>query len=404
MAEEPENISHAQTEPAEPASPVAPSTASPVQSVNAKDHVGGPLEGIALCLSGGGYRAMLFHTGTIWRLNEAGLLPKLNRVSSVSGGSITAGMLALKWGQLSFDSGGAASNYRELVVEPIRRLAGKTLDAVSVISGALLPGSIADKVAGEYRSYLYGDATLQDLPDKPHFIINATNVQTGSLWRFSKPYMGDWQVGLIDRPKTQLAMAVTASSAFPPVLSPFELDLSDEDYSDKDAQYHREPFTTRVILTDGGVYDNLGLETAWKNYKTILVSDGGGKMSAEAEPKRDWLRHTKRILDLIDNQVRSLRKRQVINSYVSGERAGAYWGIRTNIKDYGLADSLPCDFKKTTRLADLATRLKGLEDEDQELLINWGYAVCDAAIRRHLDGSLRAPSESDLPYPSRTLR
>ena len=51
-----------------------------------------PEEGLALCLSGGGYRAMVFHVGVLWRLNEVGLLPKLNRISTVSGGSITAGV------------------------------------------------------------------------------------------------------------------------------------------------------------------------------------------------------------------------------------------------------------------------------------------------------------------------
>jgi len=49
-----------------------------------------PQDGIVLCLSGGGYRAMLFHPGALWRLNEAGCLPKLARVSNVSGGSIVA--------------------------------------------------------------------------------------------------------------------------------------------------------------------------------------------------------------------------------------------------------------------------------------------------------------------------
>src|SRR5215203_3101555 len=77
----------------------------------------------------------------------------------------------------------------------------------------------------------------------------------------------------------------------------------------------RKPFTSKVVLTDGGVYDNLGLETAWKNYDTILVSDGGGKLAPEEEPKSDWAQHSYRVLNLIDNQVRSLRKRQVINSF-----------------------------------------------------------------------------------------
>ena len=59
-----------------------------------------PADGVALCLSGGGYRAMLFHVGVVWRLHDAGWLKRLDRVSSVSGGSITAGALALAWPKL----------------------------------------------------------------------------------------------------------------------------------------------------------------------------------------------------------------------------------------------------------------------------------------------------------------
>src|SRR5678816_284150 len=79
--------------------------------------------GIALCLSGGGYRAMLFHVGALWRLNELGYLPQLNRVSSVSGGSITAGVLGRNWGSLQFDNG-VATNFEGLLVQPIRAFAG----------------------------------------------------------------------------------------------------------------------------------------------------------------------------------------------------------------------------------------------------------------------------------------
>src|SRR5262249_55231353 len=138
---------------------------------------------------------------------------------------------------------------------------------------------------------------------------------------------------------------------------------------------------------------NLGLETAWKRYTTILVSDGGGKMEAVAEPKHDWARHSYRILNLIDNQVRSLRKRQVIESFKSHQREGAYWGIRTNIADYQLADALDCPFARTMALAQIPTRLKRLEPEAQERLINWGYAVCDAALRKHVDPTLARPGD-----------
>jgi NTE family protein len=68
------------------------SPSSPVRLIPT-DTNAGPRPGIALCLSGGGYRTVLFHLGALWRLNESAYLPKFARISSVSGGSITAGVL-----------------------------------------------------------------------------------------------------------------------------------------------------------------------------------------------------------------------------------------------------------------------------------------------------------------------
>jgi NTE family protein len=227
---------------------------------------------------------------------------------------------------LAFDANGVGRMFDAEVVQPIRALAGRTIDEGSVISGLVLPGSIADKVTDAYRKHLFGNATLQALPtDQPRFVINATNVQSGALWRFSRPYMADYRVGVVRNPAIELAVAVAASSAFPPVLSPLRMELDPALYDPPSGRpsedLHREPFLTDVVLTDGGVYDNLGLETAWKHYQTILVSDGGGKMQAEAEPKGDWARHALRINEVIDNQVRSLRKRQVMASFRTKTRS-----------------------------------------------------------------------------------
>lgn len=341
---------------------------------------------------------MVFHLGAFWRLNESRYLRKLARISSVSGGSITAGVLGAAWSRLGFGKDGVAQNFGAMVVEPVLRLASTTIDVESVFAGVLLPGSVSDRIVTAYDKYLFKGATLQDLPDDtegPRFVFNATNVQSGALWRFSKPYMRDWRVGMVRSPKTPLALAVAASSAFPPVLSPARMKVDPSLYvpgSGKDLQ--RAPFTTDVVLTDGGVYDNLGLETVWKEYATVLVSDAGGKMSPDETPKSDWARHSYRILDLIDNQVRSLRKRQVIDSFKAGVRRGAYWGIRTDIQDYGLnpPSPLPCPHARTLQLAEVETRLAKMERALQERLVNWGYAVCDAALRRHVDANLGQPS------------
>lgn len=75
--------------------PNTPPTA-PVEFLNAAEATRAPEPGLALCLSGGGYRAMLFHVGALWRLYELGLLKPMKRISSVSGGSITAGVLGLR--------------------------------------------------------------------------------------------------------------------------------------------------------------------------------------------------------------------------------------------------------------------------------------------------------------------
>jgi NTE family protein len=381
---------------------------APVQLPDTGSRFDGPRHpepGLALCLSGGGYRAMLFHVGALWRLNEAGYFPRLSRVSSVSGGSITAGVLGLNWSKLAFDANGLATQFNAQVVQPIRALAGKTIDEGTILSGIVLPGSIADKVVDAYRRHLFDDATLQALPGSPTFVINATNVQSGVLWRFSRAYMADYRVGVVKNPQVPLAVAVAASSAFPPVLSPLRMEVNPADYEPPSGQpaedLHVEPFLSHVVLTDGGVYDNLGLETAWKRYDTILVSDGGGKMQPESEPKGDWARHALRINELIDSQVRSLRKRQVVGSFAARERKGTYWGIRSHTADYFLADALPCPPEQTLMLANLKTRLKRVEPVVQERLINWGYAICDTAMRKWVDPGLAKPG--GFPYPGSSV-
>ena len=286
-------------------------------------------DGIGLALSGGGYRAMVFHVGGLIRLNETGLLRKIKRISSVSGGSITAGVLGTSWKDLKFTDE-VAVNF-DVVVGRVRQMANTTVDAGAIIGGILLPGSISDRVAKAYDKTLFKGAKLNDLPDdsepgNPRFVINATNVQTAALWRFSRNYMGDYRVGLVERPDVSLAVAVAASSAFPPVLSPSELDIEQPVVDTPGADLHKGPYTKKVILSDGGVYDNLGLETITKRYATILVSDAGQKIAPDPDPHRDWARHSLRVLDIVDNQVRSLRKRNLIDSYERKDHNGTYWG------------------------------------------------------------------------------
>jgi NTE family protein len=119
-------------------------------------------------------------------------------------------------------------------------------------------------------------------------------------------------------------------------------------------------------------------------------------VAASERPKGFWPLQVLRVLSVIDNQVRSLRKRQAIDAFGADVRDGAYWGIRTDIAAYGLADVLVAPHAQTMELAAIKTRLGRMPREQQDRLVNWGYAVCDAAMRRHVVEGVPPPSA--FPY------
>jgi NTE family protein len=355
--------------------------------------------GIGLALSGGGFRAVLFHVGVLRRLNQMGVLPRLARISSVSGGSIVAGLLAVRWTRLAFDGNDVASNFDAEVEAPLRSFCSRNIDAVSILSGALNPFKTAgDEVADEYREHLGMGVSLQSLPDSPRFVFNSTNYATGTSFRFSKPYAGDYRIGLIDSPDIEVAIAVACSSAFPPVLAPIELDMPDPGAfrrTEGADLWAREDFRRRLQLADGGVYDNLGLETVWGRYETILVSDAGKPFELDAGVGSFAPKQIFRVMDIGLNQALSLRKRMLIEAYKAGQRKGTFWAINTPIAAYNAEGALPATLDKINDLSSIRTRLDRFRKQEQCELINWGYAVCDAAIRA------RAPQVArQLPAPA----
>jgi NTE family protein len=378
--------------------------------------------GIAIALSGGGFRAMLFHAGALARINELGLLSKAKRISSVSGGSITSGYLAMKWASLGHaDGNGIFAHFGNTVVEPILAFSKQKIDVVDALTGLLPWESASGEVSKSYDTCLFKGTTLQDIPDSPSFVFCATNLQTGVLWRFTKSYAGDYVIGYLDEPRILLADAVAASSAFPPVLSPFILNPADGSFKDW-PDGSRVPladlpaYRKQVILTDGGVYDNHGIEPIVKSYLTNFVSDGGAPFQRTATLHTDWISQLKRILDVSDNQVRARRRSDLIDRFIEGRklggedkltadghpRMGTYWGIDTDPGKVNSADALPCNPDVTHKLAQLGTRLSDLGDRASKQVINWGYAVADRSIRANYVGPVNASSPA-WPYPEAPL-
>jgi NTE family protein len=315
--------------------------------------------GTGIALSGGGFRATLFHCGSLWRLNELAVLEKVDRISSVSGGSITAGALAVAWPRLAAAGWSRAAFVAEFVT-PLREFCKRDVDVPSVLKGALVPGkTIADFVADQYADGLFGDGNLQVLPDRPRFVFNSTNLATGVDFRFSKPYAGDFRIGLIRNPTFKLAAAVAASSAFPPFLSPLELSLDPDSFEKVEGAdlYDDESFRKHLKLTDGGVYDNLGLETVAKRFKTLLVSDAGAPFDYGGVQGSDWPRQALRVITILTHQAWSLRLRQLMSEYRSKAHDGAYWGIGTSMAKFATPGALVVPLEVTEALANVRTRL-----------------------------------------------
>ncbi|WP_434712801.1 patatin-like phospholipase family protein [Rhizobium sp. YTUHZ045] len=378
---------------------------------------------LGLCLSGGGYRAMLFHAGSLARLNEAGLLAKLDMISSVSGGSIASGLLAYIWPRLVFKNE-VAVNFKTEYLDRILALSQVFADGPSFLKGVFNPfSSAAEEAAKLYERHLFDgrSPSLRDLPRLPWFVFCASNLSTGSLFRMSNRYIADYRIGVSFRPALSLATAVAASAAFPPVLSPLRLDLSRFPWKrEKLDDTVGEPVAPgRAILSDGGVYDNHGIEPALKRCDCLLVSDAGAPWRSSTRGYWNYLSQLKRVLDTTDNQVRSLRRRDLIAGFKAAKRAdtlglddvaksalrarthGVYWSIDSkdaDLKPYASYSRPPASVVPS----EIGTYLHFLGADETEHLTNWGHYVCDAMLNRFYQ-PLLAPS-SGPPLAAGTVK
>ena len=239
---------------------------------------------------------MLFHLGALWRLNEAGYLPQLERdlerLRRLDHGRRARARTGT---QLELRRDGVARRFEDNVVDPLARSSpARRSTCGRSCSGSSCRARSATGRRSLRRAPASATRRCRTSPTEPRFVFNATNLQSGALWRFSKPYMRDYRVGEIENPTSSSPIAVAASSAFPPLLSPRHARARADATRRPGAAPTCSARRTRrdVVLTDGGVYDNLGLETAWKRYETVLVSDGGGRIGGRGRPGDDWTRQS----------------------------------------------------------------------------------------------------------------
>jgi NTE family protein len=347
--------------------------------------------GSALCLSGGGYRAALFHLGAARRLAEVGILQKITDISSVSGGSIFAAHLALYIAAKGWST--LAQDYESQIARPFRAFVKNDIRTTPALR-RLLPwewsnaNAGADALQKKYAELLVGQKTLQDLPDEPRFTFCATDLAFGVSWIFSKDAVGHYQAGYLpqpDRMATPIAQAVACSSCFPPVFRPLALGLDPAKLTGgmTPGGPERDELVRQITLSDGGVYDNMGLEPVWKRCASIIVSDGGKPFTFAKESSTPQQLY--RIHDVMANQAEAVRKRWLVSSFIKGVFGGAYFGIQNSVTDFPVSNALGYSKPLATQLlARIRTDMDAFSDDEIAVLENHGYTLAEAAYQAHL--------------------
>jgi len=339
--------------------------------------------GIGLCLSGGGYRAALFHLGALRRLNELGILAQVRTISSVSGGSIVSAHIATR---VAWPAEAPLSNWEETVSAPFRAFTSTNIRTAALLKSLLPWQTAVEALAAGYEKGLTRLKLVQ-LPEKPSFIFCATDLGFGVNWVFEKDHIGDYQAGYITPtpPSWPLSLTVAASSCFPPVFNPLPVRFKPADFVPGKVPpgATRDSILAGLRLSDGGVYDNLGLEPVWKQHKVVLSSDGGALFDFEAD--KSLFGRIKRYVSIPENQALALRKRWLISNFMNDTMQGAYWGIGGATANYGnpaaigYSKEVAADF-----IAKIRTDLDAFSEAEAEVLENHGYCLADAAIRQHL--------------------
>lgn len=373
-------------------------TASGIQNFAPKPP--GQRSGTGLALSGGGYRAALFHLGALRRLNELGILAKVRTISSVSGGSILSAHLASR---VSWPMSGVVKDWEERVAKPFRAFTSFNIRNAPVLKRFLLPwnwwnSSVQVKtLAAEYESKLT-KIKLVDLPSKPNFIYCATDLAFGVDWNFQKDRIGDYQAGYIKPTPADwpVARAVAASSCFPPVFDPLRLVFPPSQYKDGKAQGPDcDAARAGLSLTDGGVYDNLGLEPIWKDHAVVISSDGGAVFDFEAD--KNFFGRVQRYVSIQGNQELALRKRWLISNFLSGVMQGTYWGIASMTANYGPQAPPGYSEDVVNLIGKIRTDLDRFSDAEKAILENHGYLLAEAAVQQHL------PEQAPRPNPAMVI-
>ena len=346
------------------------------------------LRGLALCLSGGGYRALVFHLGALRRLNETGVLAKVDTYSATSGGSFIAAHLATLVARGVVGPAALPPEaWDELVEDPLFALARVDLQSglhgLRHLAGSLFHRQARAEALARRLEELLTPLKLHELPATPRFVFCANDFLRSVPWLFERDRIGDRQLGWGKPPEeATLARAVAASSCFPRALRPLPAPLDPALLSEGSVPPgpDRDAAVRTLAVTDGASHAHLGLDPVWKTHATVLVSEAG------AYPRRPrtegpFLRRVS-ARPAVDSEGQEIRRRRLVSGFVSGSFSGTFWSISSAPSSYRVEFGYSKALAREV-LCAVRAGLDPLTDAEAAILANHGYLTADAALRTH---------------------
>lgn len=382
---------------------------------------------IGLALSGGGARAMAFHLGCLRALNDCGILDRVKVISTVSGGSVIGAAWA--YNQTSFevfDETITATLRRGLQWDIVREvffssqgikivstlLFSGVLSLVIAISlfvlsrarrwlgvpsagiesrlatfSRLLPvwGSLTTAFEAALARKLFGERRVDQVAREGLVtVINACDLRTGTAFRFGSERSGGWRYGKIIGNAPTVAKAVAASAAFPILLPPL---IETFEFEYKGARQ-----SNTMSLTDGGVYDNLGVavlepgrdhEYGFHFPVTHIISlnAGAGQLSGE-ERHYWWIGRVARSFNAVHRKAQDAVY-QRLHKYVANGEIKAFGMVYLGQQD----ERLPCpppDLIRRDQVKEYPTDFAPMSEDNLDLLASRGEQLTQLIVARYL--------------------
>ena len=383
---------------------------------------------IGLALSGGGFRASIFHLGVIRRLEELGIMKYVHTISAVSGGSIIAAYYVIEMEkrlrQRREELADNPDRLDEIRLQIFEEIADCFFQALNhnLRSRAMVFGpfyhpilffkswwpscSRSDIMQKEYDKWFYHDETLDHLPSVtlrhndarseeeksplffagPEVVLNTTSLLTGERIGFSRdPVSRLQELHRVNQNTLKLSKVVGASSGVPGLFPPTTI------WGDK--------------LVDGGVADNQGIDalvgldrlldgeessvTDREDFDVLLVSDASGQMEPVHRQGNRAFVVMGRTFSIFQFQLRRkmLKLLRLWQRKDSSSREFAFVHLFLNLKDRPNTPRVPSEY--IPALGGIRTDLDQFSFIEREVLMYHGYTLIDAQIQKYCE-SLKA--------------